>query len=446
MVFVDDLDRCLPEKAIQVLEALKLFLDVEGCIFVLGLDPEAIASAVQTRYRGEIKAGEYLEKIIQLPFNLPPIADEPHAGLRGGIAPPLLDGPCAEVFALGLADNPNPRKVKRTLNTFLLMTRLVDKLPDLKKTLTPVRLAKLVAIQQAYPELYAEVLKRPGALIQLEEFFRSSRARRRARGRGAHAARRPEAFGARESLRRLFCLQEDAAARFGGLKLEELRELHHADPPGAPAEAPAVRVARQRLRSGNGAGPGRPVHDGHEPGASGRPAATFRLGQGGPEEGWFKREQPAHEVTLPAFEIGRYPVTNAQYTEFVRATRHEAPNYWREGRVPEELAGHPVVNVTWRDAMAYVAWLGERTGKPYRLPTEAEWEKAARGDDGRLWPWGNDWDAGRANCRPAGPGATTLVGAYSPDGDSPCGAADMAGNVWEWCLTKWQDTLRRVAR
>ena len=120
--------------------------------------------------------------------------------------------------------------------------------------------------------------------------------------------------------------------------------------------------------------------------------------------------------------------------------RHDAPRHWPEGRVPDELAGHPVVNVTWHDAMAYAAWLSEKTGRPYRLPTEAEWEKAARGDDGRLWPWGNDWDPERANCRPAGPGATTLVGQYSPRGDSPCGAADMAGNVWEWCLTKWRST------
>ncbi len=156
------------------------------------------------------------------------------------------------------------------------------------------------------------------------------------------------------------------------------------------------------------------------------------------KEGWFAQEQPEHEVTLSAFEIGRYPVTNAQYAEFVRAMRHDAPRHWPEGCVLDELAGHPVVNVAWSDAVAYAAWLSEKTGRPYRLPSEAEWEKAARGDDGRLWPWGNDWDPERVNCRPAGPGATTLVGQYSPRGDSPCGAADMAGNVWECCLTKWQ--------
>ena len=439
VVFVDDLDRCLPEKAIQVLEALKLFLDVEGCIFVLGLDPEAIAAAVQTRYRGEVKANEYLEKIIQLPFYLPLIADKPMQRYVEALTQKNLDGPCAEVFALGLADNPTPRKVKRTLNTFLLMSRLVDKRPELKKTLTPVRLAKLVAIQQAYPDLYAEVLKRPGALIQLEDFFRAGREADR---RIDEAAPLPDAlkpFGARDSLRRLFCLQEDAVARFGGLSLEDLREFITLTRQAAP-EAPAVSVTRGAFEPEMVPVPAGPFMMGTSQAQVDDMLRRFDWAKAAQKEGWFAQEQPEHEVTLPAFEIGRYPVTNAQYAEFVRAMRHDAPRHWPEGRVPDELAGHPVVNVTWRDAMAYAAWLSEKTGRPYRLPTEAEWEKAARGDDGRLWPWGNDWDPERANCRPAGPGATTLVGQYSPRGDSPCGAADMAGNVWEWCLTKWRET------
>jgi formylglycine-generating enzyme required for sulfatase activity len=157
------------------------------------------------------------------------------------------------------------------------------------------------------------------------------------------------------------------------------------------------------------------------------------------KHGWFKREQPQHEVTLPPFEIGRYPVTNAEYAAFVEASRYDAPRHWRDGRLPEELADHPVTYVAWHDAHAYVDWLRDRTEQPYRLPSEAEWEKAARGEDGRLWPWGDDWDPMRANCMPAGPGEMTPVGQYSPAGDSPYGCADMAGNIWEWCSSFYRE-------
>jgi len=87
--------------------------------------------------------------------------------------------------------------------------------------------------------------------------------------------------------------------------------------------------------------------------------------------------------------------------------------------------------------VAFCQWLSGETGQPFRLPTEAEWEKAARGTDGRIYPWGDGWDKTRLNSGEGGPGDTTPVGRYSPAGDSPYGAADMCGNVWEWCRTKW---------
>ncbi|MGC9356662.1 MAG: formylglycine-generating enzyme family protein, partial [Anaerolineae bacterium] len=152
----------------------------------------------------------------------------------------------------------------------------------------------------------------------------------------------------------------------------------------------------------------------------------------------FKNELPQHEVTLETFEIGRYPVTNAEYAVFVKATGHATPRHWHGGMFPEELADHPVVYVTWHDALAYAEWLRERTGEPYRLPTEAEWEKAARGEDGRRWPWGDDWRPEHCNMRIKGPGKTTPVGQYAPAGDSPYGCADMAGNVFEWCHSSYQ--------
>ena len=141
-------------------------------------------------------------------------------------------------------------------------------------------------------------------------------------------------------------------------------------------------------------------------------------------------------LILPAFRIGKYPVTNGQYGVFVAAVGHVAPSQWRGNHPPPELRNHPVVYVTWHDAVAYCLWLSQALGREMRLPTEAEWERAARHTDGRLYPWGNDFDARRCNMRDTGIGVTSPVGIF-PDGDAVCGAADMAGNVWEWTSSLW---------
>ena len=440
VVFVDDLDRCLPEKAIQVLEALKLFLDVPGCIFVLGLDAEAIETAVRTRYEGEVKPREYLEKIIQLPFILPPIDDEPMRTYVHELAPALRDERCEEVFAQGLRRN--PRQVKRTLNIYLLLSRLVDKRPALQETITPVRLAKMVAIQHAHPDLYELLRVRPGYLRELEAYFR---ARRDERGREALEAkedRLPEAlkpFQGREELRRLLLLCDGDDARFEALTPLALRSFITLAHRAAPVEEPVVRVARLQIEPEMVPVPAGPFMMGTSDEQVQAMLDRYDWAQEFNEKGWFDREQPQREVTLPAFEIGRYPVTNAEYASFVQATDHDAPRSWRGTDLPEHLADHPVVDVPWRDALAYADWLRERTGQPYRLPTEAEWEKAARGDDGRLWPWG-DQAPEQNRCNFGNHvNETTPVGQYSPAGDSPYGCADMAGNVWEWCSSLYKD-------
>ena len=130
------------------------------------------------------------------------------------------------------------------------------------------------------------------------------------------------------------------------------------------------------------------------------------------------------------FFAARTPVTNAQYARFVAETGRALPEHWRGRPSPTELADHPVVNVSWHDAVAYAEWAGAR------LPTEQEWEKAARGYDGREYPWGA-WAEGRCNAAEAGIGETSPVGRFSPDGDSPYGLQDAAGNVWEWTASEW---------
>ncbi|NLS76121.1 MAG: SUMF1/EgtB/PvdO family nonheme iron enzyme [Chloroflexi bacterium] len=168
-------------------------------------------------------------------------------------------------------------------------------------------------------------------------------------------------------------------------------------------------------------------------------------------------EQPQHVLELPSYWIGKHPVTVAQFRAFVEAA---APKL--QGR-PELDKGddHPVIHVSWHDALAYCRWLSERSGLPVTLPSEAEWEKAARGDDGRLYPWGNEPPTDEL-CNYNSNRGTTPVGRYSPQGDSPYGCADMAGNVWEWTRSHWKpypydaadgredlsggDSVRRVLR
>jgi len=136
------------------------------------------------------------------------------------------------------------------------------------------------------------------------------------------------------------------------------------------------------------------------------------------------QNKPAHIVDLKSYEIDKYPVTNAQYARFIAATDYRPPMHWETGKIPLGLEKHPVVLVSWFDAKAYAAWAGKR------LPMEAEWEKAARGDDSRRWPWGNRMDPKLLNTY-YHVGSTTDVTTY-PLGASPYGVMDMAGNVSEW--------------
>ena len=151
------------------------------------------------------------------------------------------------------------------------------------------------------------------------------------------------------------------------------------------------------------------------------PGGSFEMGRNDADE----FERPAHPVTLAPFFIDRTEVTNAQYQRFVRETGRRPPAHWTAGQYPDGEAEFPVVNVSWNDASAYAGWAGKR------LPTEEEWEFAARGTDGRLYPWGRDWQPGRANAKDGGAGRVVEVGRY-PDGASPYGALDLSGNVWEW--------------
>ena len=141
-------------------------------------------------------------------------------------------------------------------------------------------------------------------------------------------------------------------------------------------------------------------------------------------------EEPQRSVLLDAYAIGTYQVTNAQYAQFVDATGYTPPKFCGEPHL--NALNFPVVGVSWQDAMNFLEWLNTLENAEYRLPTEAEWEKAARGIDGREYPWGDVWDASRANTSESGNKQLMPVGSY-PDGVSPYGCYNMAGNAYDWC-------------
>ena len=173
-------------------------------------------------------------------------------------------------------------------------------------------------------------------------------------------------------------------------------------------------------------------------------------------------------IPTERYWLAKYPVTNAEYAAFIDAGGYQTQRWWtQEGWAKRSRenwtqprcwtdakwnsAEQPVVAVSWYEAVAFCQWLSEATGEQITLPTEAQWQYAAQGDDGRAYPWGNEWDADRCNHNVGGQGIrkTTPVQQYEGKGDSPFGVVDMAGNVWEWCLTDWDnrtDDMHSVAR
>lgn len=179
------------------------------------------------------------------------------------------------------------------------------------------------------------------------------------------------------------------------------------------------------------------------------PAGEFLMGSR--EIEGYGDEHPQHKVFLDAYRIGKYEVTNAQFAKFVQASGYKPQGDWRHfywGQLtapgyPEKYPDYPVINVTCNDAQAFCQWAGKTYGwKGCHLPTEAQWEKAAKGTQGYCYPWGDDWDPLRCN-HWYGPRRSGMLNLYSgrgtvpvgsfPSGASPYGAMDMAGNVWEWC-------------
>lgn len=570
--FIDDLDRCEPEKAVAVLEAIKLFLSNEHTVFVLGVDDQVIQAGLKQRYGDWLLALsgqesgnphgpsgvrpyhlEYLEKIIQLPFTLPALTDSEvgafvhrrlHQDLRSSLAVELIRQGCEY----------NPRKLNRLCHLLNLNWDMARE-RKLRQRLVPEILIKLVIIQLRHRSLYHDLLNgRSPVLRRLEEAWKEEHAQPKTaqpeRAERSHRQRVAEDnpdIEAEESEASEIVESSGRSASFDPwiapyVHLDWLRDLLLWQPPRGIDGMEACMTFRELAQPDNDysieehiqlkpletlaevarrSGTRQPpqldasllqdlLHEDLEiiEAVCNRIAAVDRATYanylvdflGNPDNPWRQRvsagdalgflgdprfaegkeswvEIPAGEFyrgsrkeddpnadddeidgeryRLDGYEIGRYPVTNAEYRRFVEATGHKRPKHWREGDIPLGQGNHPVVFVSWVDANAYVEWLdGRNDGYRYALPSEAQWERAARGpaevdgrENRRIYPWGDEFNAHKCNVGETGLGRTTAVGCF-PDGASVEGVLDLSGNVFEWCLEKYgQHTyVHRVVR
>ncbi len=474
-IFIDDLDRCLPEKAIQVLEAIKLFLDREGVAFVLAADEDAIRAAIEAHHeRSKIKdqrADDYLEKIFQVRFRLPPLSD---AQAKNYLADALdiVDPSIKENVKLIVAGaETNPRQIKTFVNyleTGWAVLKNSNQAENVEKTDFLYWLA-LTRVGMSFCDKLRERFKGDNSETREQRLNFLKDAIRWAKDQTYKTGEFQEWSG--QEYRRLRDVLKvvDFSDKVNANVLEGF--IFWNVQLGEELQAAAGQISEvlktSEILTKRGETPSDYWIE--------IPAGKFVMGSDKGED----RERPQHTIEIPyTYKIARYPVTNAEFAKFVNATKYKttaekAGKAWVVGKSEEvkganwahpsgpestidQIQDHPVVQVSWRDAVAYCEWLQQQDlrvlthsaslrdasqelgGLKVRLPTEAEWEKAARGEYGKEYPWGDEFDKTKCNTSESGIGETTSVGKFSPQGDSPYGVADMAGNVWEWCQSKYK--------
>jgi formylglycine-generating enzyme required for sulfatase activity len=439
-VFIDDLDRCMPEKALDLLEAVKLFLDMEGYLFVIGVAREVVEKGIAHHYRYLKSEGEkenpalspekYLEKMIQLPIDLPPVEPGKIKTYIGSLLKDFNEEYKKHADLIETGVGKNPRALKRFSNLLLFFDALANNLKMavcadqevnqenkelMKKYFVPLPYLKWSLIVHNFPRVYEEIKKDPKTLIKLQN---AATGREKAPETGGEEG--GVISGMDHRLKKILQKGEPEDLMFPDNDWLIARFVHL-------AEAAEIRSSERESSAG--------YTETFQPGDMVRiPKGKFLYGP----------EKLEKEIDYDYF-MDVFPVTNKQYKEFIddpENSEYAVPyvnedwakpyNWGQEKRsFPEGMENHPVVLVSHKDAGAYCQWRSQKEGKEFRLPTEEEWEKAARGTDGRKYPWGNEFDASKCNTSESKIGKTTPVGSY-PGGASPYKCQDMAGNVWEW--------------
>lgn len=425
-IFIDDLDRCPEPRIVGVLETIKLFMDIPGCVFVVGADNSIITKALEKSYQEN--AGRFMDKIIQVTFNLPKKSEIEFSSFIDTIMETVdqkIDPLLKEHLSLVLPvlEN-NPRNFKRFLNDFSLQKGLVKH----KGIKVEKYLLLWNIIEKGFPAFH-ESLERDRGYYTLETVHKKVHE--------VQEKAEKEDIDFQEAIVRKEIVIPDSIAEYirdrnlirivkefnpSKDELEQLKTLSamvEAEPlkkEAAPKSLKKESYKRVLIRAGN-----------------------FLFGEGN------------ENLTLDYdYEIDLYPVTNQQFDRFIQDGGYKKmkfwgvegkdwldkeqvqyPNVWNENDFSDP--DQPVVGVSWFEAQAYAKWLGDykKDGLTYRLPTEQEWERAARGDSGNIYPWGNTFDPEKCNSQESDIEAPNPVNLY-PNGISPYGCYDMCGNVWEW--------------
>ena len=489
VVFIDDLDRCLPAKTVQTLEAIKLFLDKSGCVFLLGADTKIVQAAVETHYKNAGITGEsakdYLEKIIQIRFDIPPIVEEAmenYLKAENEANKSKVDEAMLKRWqALVAAAEVNPRRVKNVINDLNLQWFMAVNSGQADPKLRDDFIC-WQALMRAAPESFVKQITDLSEFPEIRHDF-VLKAVKWQQGTEAEKKEVEGQYSAYKDFKRLrgVLKQISFSDEFTPDALDSM--IYMSAPPPKPPE-PIKSLLEEQIEKptyqeeallGTVGEVKEPVAmRGEKRGISGDQnqieiggirfmrviAGKFVMGS--KERGEFDHasERPQHTIDLSYdYWMAKFILTNRQFSEFIKDAKHvttaEKEGGWHQKQVKyikgvdwkhstdqkdkwEDKEDHPVVQVSWDDAMAYCKWFNETFKSELgdlllRLPTEAEWEKAARGAYGKEWPWGNEFDPSKCNSVEGRKGSTTPVGAYSSTGgDSPYGCADMVGDVWEW--------------